>query len=290
MNTTSALLCLSVCLTWAPTLRATDRIYIAPWAVGLACLLAWSYTAGEITLQALAMVLTLCAAAAASQFASWRPVRNMAHILTVSLAFALGTRAVPGFVDHLLIDGVQVSPHAPATTISGHLDPGIAGLVLFGLYGNRATSWTGLASVLRAALPISLATAAIVLGVGVLVGYVEWDPKGFSSVTGLYLLKIAFWTLPLEEAFFRALIQRGTQQLLQARTRHATAISITIASLLFGVAHLHAGALLAVLAAFAGVGYGLAYVRSGSIEGAFLAHLSLNGLHFLLFTYPHTGS
>lgn len=290
MNASSVLLCLSVCLAWAPTRHIADRFSVAPWAVGTVGLVAWGYGQGEIGNQALLMLLLLLGCAAATQHTRWGPLRAAAHVLTVGLAFALAIRAVPGFENHLLIDAVTLSPHAPPTTISVYLDPGIAGLVLFGLYGNRAANWTAFANTVQRALPISLATTAIVLGLGVTIGFVEFDPKPLNAWAGLYLFKIAFWTLPLEEAFFRGIIQRGLTFVLLPRIRWATPVAILIASSLFGLAHLHAGVALALLATLAGVGYGCAYVRSGGIEGAFTAHLTLNGLHFLLFTYPHIGS
>lgn len=39
-------------------------------------------------------------------------------------------------------------------------------------------------------------------------------------------------------------------------------------------------------ATLAGIGYGLAYWRSGRIEAAILTHFAVNAAHFVLFTYP----
>jgi membrane protease YdiL (CAAX protease family) len=43
------------------------------------------------------------------------------------------------------------------------------------------------------------------------------------------------------------------------------------------------------LAAVAGFGYAMAYLRTGRIEAAILTHFALNALHFLAFTYPGLG-
>jgi membrane protease YdiL (CAAX protease family) len=55
---------------------------------------------------------------------------------------------------------------------------------------------------------------------------------------------------------------------------------------LFGVAHFGGGWSYVALATAAGLGYGLIYHRTKSIEMAMLAHFGLNATHFLLFTYP----
>jgi membrane protease YdiL (CAAX protease family) len=41
-----------------------------------------------------------------------------------------------------------------------------------------------------------------------------------------------------------------------------------------------------VLSAIAGLFYGVAYQRTGRVEGSILAHATLNTGHLLLLTYP----
>jgi uncharacterized protein len=43
-----------------------------------------------------------------------------------------------------------------------------------------------------------------------------------------------------------------------------------------------------LLAAAAGLGYAIAYQRTGRIEASMTAHFTLNATHFLLFTYPRS--
>ena len=64
------------------------------------------------------------------------------------------------------------------------------------------------------------------------------------------------------------------------------AAAIAVGSLLFGLSHFAGGTSYIVLATVAGLGYGIVYQRTQSIEMSMLAHFTLNTTHFLLFTYP----
>ncbi len=88
-----------------------------------------------------------------------------------------------------------------------------------------------------------------------------------------------------EEAFFRGFIQREIGAALRG-TRAGNAIAIAVSAGLFGLAHFGGGVSYVVLAAAAGLGYAIVYHRTKSIEMSMLAHLALNTVHFLLFTYP----
>ena len=57
--------------------------------------------------------------------------------------------------------------------------------------------------------------------------------------------------------------------------------------MLFGLAHAGGGLVLIVVAALAGIGYGLAYAATRRLEASVAAHFTLNSLHFLAFTYPY---
>ncbi|MBZ8143944.1 hypothetical protein CLD22_29635 [Rubrivivax gelatinosus] len=94
-----------------------------------------------------------------------------------------------------------------------------------------------------------------------------------------------FLTCVMEEALFRGMLQQGLTRVLGSRASAAW-LPVLVASLLFGAVHAGGGVLLFVAATLAGVGYGLAYRRAG-IEAAIVAHLALNAVHFLGFTYPY---
>jgi hypothetical protein len=206
----------------------------------------------------------------------------------VALAFALAVRAFPGFADILFFDRVVLSPGAPATTISGYLDPGIGGVLMFALYCRRATSWREITEALPVTLWATALTTAIVMAAALSVDYIHFDPKLPLAITGLYAYKILVWTAVLEEAFFRGIIQEQVGRIAWlGNSSLAKWIAILTSSSLFGLAHLHAGGMLAVLATLAGLGYGWIYARTGRIESAMAIHFLLNTTHFVFFTYPH---
>jgi membrane protease YdiL (CAAX protease family) len=68
--------------------------------------------------------------------------------------------------------------------------------------------------------------------------------------------------------------------------RHGQWWALSVASVLFGLAHAGGGPIYVALATVAGAGYGWAYLRTGKIEASILTHFALNAVHFFGFTYP----
>ncbi|GAD32075.1 putative membrane associated protease [Photobacterium leiognathi lrivu.4.1] len=96
----------------------------------------------------------------------------------------------------------------------------------------------------------------------------------------LFLLNNLLLTCVAEEAFFRGFIQQSLSK------QFGWIIGIAMASLLFGLVHIHGGLLLVAFATLAGVGYGLIYRYSSRLWVAVLFHFLFNFAHLLLFTYP----
>ena len=63
-------------------------------------------------------------------------------------------------------------------------------------------------------------------------------------------------------------------------------IAIVVSTVLFGLAHAGGGTTWLFVATVAGLGYGLVYARTRTVEGATVVHFLVNAAHFLLFTYP----
>jgi membrane protease YdiL (CAAX protease family) len=128
-----------------------------------------------------------------------------------------------------------------------------------------------------------LATVAVVMAAALALRFVAFEPRWtplFWTWAALNLLT----TCVSEEAFFRGLVQTELRRAIPSR--HAAGAAIGISALLFGLAHVAGGWRYAMLAALAGTGYGLAYERTSRLEMAILTHVTLNVVHFLLFTYP----
>jgi membrane protease YdiL (CAAX protease family) len=176
-----------------------------------------------------------------------------------------------------------LSPLSPPFTHRLNFDTSAAGLILFAFFCAPARSGEAWRAVARQT-PIIVGTAAVVLLLGVAGGFVGVDVK-LSHYTLVFFACNLLFTCITEEAFFRGFMQ-ARLALAMKHWRAGPWIALLIAAVLFGLAHARGGPALIVLATIAGLGYGLAFLRSGRIEAAILAHITLNTLHFIAFTYP----
>ncbi|MCV6905041.1 MAG: CPBP family intramembrane metalloprotease, partial [Achromobacter xylosoxidans] len=136
---------------------------------------------------------------------------------------------------------------------------------------------------LLAALAACAAAIVACLGLALALDVVAWAPKWPDS-GWLWLANNALLVTLAEEALFRGYVQERLARCWHDRPWGATA-ALSIAALLFGLAHYAGGWQWMLLAGIAGVAYGAAY-RYGGLAAAVLAHLGLNAAHYGLFTYP----
>ncbi|MGZ9898324.1 lysostaphin resistance A-like protein [Shewanella gaetbuli] len=189
---------------------------------------------------------------------------------------ALFLHLAPGFNNVKVLDQVMTGPHSIPFTMYLNIDKP---LIFFGLLlsypailGNKLT--LNRKAILFTAIPL-FSLLLIAWAVGILrpeltIPYWWW----------LFLLNNLFITCVAEEAFFRGFIQ-------QSLSKHfGWLVGITIASLLFGFAHIGGGLLLVTFATLAGIGYGLVYHYSSRLWVAVLLHFLFNFSHLLFFTYP----
>jgi len=198
--------------------------------------------------------------------------------LWIALLLALALHALPGFNNPLLWQGKASADSAPYRLFWSY-DKGLAGLLLLqGLatapLPARRQGWP---AAQRGVLALLL-TLGIAAGTGTIGFSVKW-PAWLLP----WLLANCFLTSLVEEAFFRA----GIQRWLELRTK--SLVALLVASLLFGLAHLAGGWAWVGLASLAGIGYGLIYAARRNLWLAVLAHLGFNTLHLLLFSYPKPG-
>lgn len=125
-----------------------------------------------------------------------------------------------------------------------------------------------------------LSTLVVVLGLGWLLAQVRPDftrtPYSIWFLVSNFLI-----TCVAEEAFFRGFL---LQKMTSARRnwRGGVFIAVLATSILFGLARLGGGALLATMTS---LHYAAAYLLSKRVEGAILTHFALNAMHFLGFSY-----
>lgn len=238
----------------------------------------------EASLPAIACIgsiWALCVAASAAPPGRNRTVFRVAGALA---CFFLGCQLVPGFSNQPVVSDIVISEGAGPMRINLRLDAGSAGLMLLYYYAPRMSSFAELKSIWRPTLVCAVLTVFIVLGAAFAIGYVQVDVK-VPSFTALHLVRIALWTCPLEETFFRAVVQGSLARLCDARGWPRWP-AVLLASVLFGVAHVAGGPIIVFLASVAGFGYGIAYQLTRRIESAMGVHFLVNALHFLLLTYP----
>jgi uncharacterized protein len=286
MLITSVLLGLAICAIWIPPIHLSQKLRAPAWVPFLSASVVSGLVYGLLDWRGVLVVMVLCGLALASIESENATARRVLTVAAVALSFALGLQLVPGFKPSVFIDGVRLSPDAAPMRLTAHFAPGVAGLVLVAFYCRRVRTLTEAWQAARRGAPVAVVTTVAVMGAAWATGYVKPDWK-LPDFTAAHLTKILLWTTVLEEGFFRGVIQDrlGRTRFIQSRPRLSW-VPIAIASVLFGLAHFPGGWVYVGLATLAGVGYGLAYARTGLIEAAMGTHFLVNATHFVAFTYP----
>ena len=263
-------------LLWAPALR-----WLAAGSLGIGY--AFAYGNGQLDAIAFVSILLLFGTVYTISSQQKLPFLILAHLLFVLLAVALFLHWLPGFHNLHVVGPESLTPDAVPFSMYLNLDKPLIGfcLLLFAWRHIRLAehSYTWL----RVGVIVGGLTIAVCLIVALLTGFVIWAPKwpdwGWLWVAN----NLALVTLA-EEAFFRGYLQGGLERLPRT-LRQGEWIALSVAALLFGVAHLAGGWKLMVLATLAGTGYGIAY-RHGGLQAAVLTHFGFNLVHLGVFTYP----
>ena len=125
--------------------------------------------------------------------------------------------------------------------------------------------------------------AVLAIGVGQWIGFIHFAPSmdrlKALPLTALGILVFNAWP---EEFLFRGLLQN-----LLSTTLRSDVAGLLVASVIFGLAHLNNGGFpnwrYALLATFAGIAYGTAWMKTRSIFASALVHAGVNTLWFALF-------
>jgi hypothetical protein len=206
-------------------------------------------------------------------------------VVFLLFAVAMGLLLLPGFPRTVIAENVVLSPGAVPYTLAFGFAKVVTGIfILAFMHPERVRSWRELGQVLARVAPVFLIVVAIVMVLTLALGYVRFDPK-WTPLFFAWALGNLFFTCFSEEAFFRGFVLRELAQ-MGANAKAASIGALIVSSLLFGLVHLGGGWKYALAAAFAGVGYGIAYQRTGRLESSMAVHFGLNATHFLLFTYP----
>ncbi|CAA0191351.1 CPBP family intramembrane glutamic endopeptidase [Tenacibaculum maritimum] len=185
------------------------------------------------------------------------------------------------FTNYNYIKGVILTPNAVPYSLYFNLDKTLIGIFIIGCNFQQKTFNFNKTGKLLARL---LALMIVFLFISSsLIGYTKFEPK-IPSFIGVWIITNLFFTCFAEEALFRGLIQQQINEALSGK--YANILSITIASLLFGLAHFTGGVSYILLASIAGGFYGYIYYKSHRIESAIALHFIFNLAHLIFFTYP----
>ncbi|CUH43610.1 CPBP family intramembrane glutamic endopeptidase [Ruegeria atlantica] len=198
------------------------------------------------------------------------------HVMLIGWCLALGAHLVPGFQNLMVLDRVYAGPDSSAFSMYLNLDKP---MVLFAVL----LAWPGMTDsarpVRRTPLLVGLATLPALFAVGLAAQAIRpelslppwWLIFAFSNL---------FLTCLTEEAFFHGYLQSLIASKLGA------ALGVTLAGLLFGLAHFPGGPALVAYAAILGAACGLGFYATGRLWVPVLMHFGFNAVHLFLFTYP----
>ncbi|WP_172330670.1 CPBP family intramembrane glutamic endopeptidase [Mangrovicoccus sp. HB161399] len=263
---------------WLPFAAAlaigwTGRKLAALPFLAVAAILAWQ--SGALGLPSI-LIFAACLAASA-QIPRLPPgARPLGHGLLILACLAFGLGLVPG-ADRLTIAAdFRTGPASlPFSYGIGLEKPFAFFLLLFGLPDLLARTQGPYGKLMGAALAILAGLFLLALSAGTL----RWEAS-FPGWLPIFAVGNLLLTCLPEEAFFRGYIQR------RLSARLGIWPGLALSGLLFGLAHLGGGAVLAVFAGLAGLAYGLAFQFGGGLRAAVLFHFGFNMAHLLLFTYP----
>jgi len=282
---TFTLLGLAILAVWLPALPLARGLTLPPWAVLFAFAVASGIAADLIDAPAWIALIALAAAGWGSQRGHRRRLRTLMLLFAALLALALALHAVPGFRNPLVASQIHLGADSPPISLYANFDKGAAGLLLLACHARRIRDRLELRRCMRAAWPVVAATVLVVLGTGVLLGYVRLEPK-WPPIAPAFLAINLLFTCVAEEAFFRGLLQERLAQATGQR-RLGRWLPVAVSTGLFGLAHAAGGPYAMAFATLAGLGYALAYARTRRIEAAILTHFAVNAVHFLGFSYPY---
>jgi membrane protease YdiL (CAAX protease family) len=188
-----------------------------------------------------------------------------------------------GIVRRLLLTGRGGDLHYALTQILA-LDTAIIAFAVWSRTPDIGYRFETNRSTLTAGLKNFLAFAAIAIPLGLAIGFIAFS-FGLSklAIAPLQFIGIFLFTALPEEFLFRGLIQNWLQRATGGRTA-----SLLIASVIFGASHLNNGPPIPnyryfLLATIAGIFYGRAWQRTGSLMASGLTHALVDTFWSMLF-------
>lgn len=253
------------------------------WLISLGVTLISAVVFSALDLLGLLIILGLLIAAFFGNKLESTLIKNIITSLVVVLCIALAAHLLPGFNNLLILDSVTKSENSIPFSLYLNIDkPFIifALLLLFPTLLNNKKPLTLLGIDTKTKLAsLTFVSFIVIFSLAILASLIKVEPIT-PSWWWIFALNNLLLTCVAEEVFFRRFIQQKLSQ------RFTPVIGLVTASLLFGLAHFAGGISYMLIASIAGFVYGLVYCNTGKLWLAILAHLLLNMLHLLLFSYP----
>jgi len=284
MIVTYGLLMLSIISLWEPiTPRFNNRIkvWVILFLLSLMFALFWDFVQ---PIALLPILLFAIACQFMSQKTNNRLKKTIVAFIITLIAIGFIGHFIPGFSNPILISNVTISENSIPYTQFLNFDKALVGLFILAFGTQLLSTKREWFKMLKTALPIVLTLILVVTLLALLIGYIQFDFK-LNYLFILWFLPNLFFTCIAEEAFFRGFIQKHLVENLKV-LKFGSIVGLSLASLLFGIAHYPGGLNYVLLATVAGFGYGWIYHSTQSIEASILAHLGVNVVHFIFFTYP----
>lgn len=197
-------------------------------------------------------------------------------LLVILASILLAAHLLPGFTPWQLAEPQRISADAPPYLLRLSWDKLLVGCTLLAWWLGlpprplQKPAWIA---------PIFIITLLAVPGAAMLLGVVAWQPKWPDMLGAWLVINLAVAVLA-EELLFRGVLQPRLIGWLGAWP------GLLLTALLFGAVHIPFSPTLAVVAAGAGLGYGLVMQISGRLSLAIALHGLVNLMHFTLLSYP----
>jgi uncharacterized protein len=284
---TFLLLTCAILALWVAPRRVPPSLRGFLWLPFFAAALIAAMLAGIVRAPALVWIAALALAAHCFCRRDPRPgwSRTLAAAALLLLGAGLMAHLLPGFENPRVVGRAVLTAGSVPYSLHLNFDKAVFGIVFLGWCHARISRWSEWGAMLRAAAPVAGGFIGGIMLLALALGYVRFEPK-FPAIAWLWMWGNLFVTCLAEEALFRGFVQAELQRRWSA-TAGGRTWALVVAATLFGLAHIAGGWVYVGLSTVAGLGYGLAYQRSGDrIEAGILTHFALNALHFFFFTYP----
>lgn len=281
---TYVFLYLTVIFLWVPYFK---RIRL--WGLMLGVSILFGLISKRIELISVVFILLLaCFAYFLQNIKTPLIVRILSAVVLLILGGGLELHILPGFHNLQVLDKVKISEDGIPFSLYLNFDKTIVGIFILGILHQLITTKNEWIKMFKGMIPGAFILILIIACLSFLFHYVRFDPKLPSSLLIWSCTNLLFVCVA-EESFFRGFIQKYLCLVFQ-NIKYGYLLAISIASILFGLAHYAGGVLYVLLAFIAGMGYGFIYFRTKRIESSIITHFLLNLIHFLFFTYPALAS